>query len=157
MKTARVLLFGLGLAIAAVACAGGTSSNPGTAGTNGAAGTTPITCSSSNQTVCSGQCVDTSSDMNNCGSCGIPCAAGRTCQSGLCNGPPGLLECNGSCVASDAMHCGTCTMMCSGNQVCNNGSCTGNCGSQTPCGTGCCSATQQCTNGACVDITGMAG
>ena len=34
--------------------------------------------------LCSGTCIDTSSDPNNCGSCGNVCASGTGCQSGQC-------------------------------------------------------------------------
>src|SRR5580765_8260534 len=86
MKTARIWLVGLGLAIFAAACAGGQTSNPGTGGSGPGTGGTGIMCTAPLQP-CSGQCTDTSSDSNNCGSCGIPCGAGRTCQGGECKCP----------------------------------------------------------------------
>src|SRR5579863_5194435 len=47
------------------------------------------TCSSSgcsgSQTSCSGSCVDTSSDSNNCGSCGNGCSSGQSCLNGSCS------------------------------------------------------------------------
>ena len=38
-------------------------------------------------TECSGICVDTSIDVNNCGGCGVVCAAGEVCFSGMCEDP----------------------------------------------------------------------
>src|SRR5450755_901596 len=105
MNTTRVWLFGLGLAILAAACSSPqTSGNPGTGG-NGSAGTTGAggsTSCAAAQTVCGSQCVDTTSDSNNCGACGIPCSGGRICSNSQCQCQAGLLDCNGSCVASDA-------------------------------------------------------
>ena len=179
MNTTRVWLFGLGLAILAAACSSPqTSGNPGTGG-NGSAGTTGAggsTSCAAAQTVCGSQCVDTTSDSNNCGACGLPCNGGRICQNSQCQCQAGLLDCNGSCVASDATHCGGCSTVCQTNQVCSNSSCGSSCtGTQVLCGTACvdttasatncgscghaCGSNQQCTNGACVDngTTGVAG
>jgi len=39
----------------------------------------------SGQTNCNGNCVDTSSDSQNCGSCGNACAQGKSCVSGSCS------------------------------------------------------------------------
>jgi hypothetical protein len=39
----------------------------------------------SGQTNCNGNCVDTSSDSQNCGSCGNACAQGESCVSGSCS------------------------------------------------------------------------
>ena len=42
------------------------------------------------QTVCGSDCVDITSDPNNCGGCGIACNTGETCSNGQCSGsqPP---------------------------------------------------------------------
>src|SRR4051812_22286554 len=37
---------------------------------------------------CWDACVDPRTDGNNCGACGISCAAGRTCVDGLCGENP---------------------------------------------------------------------
>jgi hypothetical protein len=34
---------------------------------------------------CNGQCVDTASDQNACGSCGVKCATGQVCSQGACS------------------------------------------------------------------------
>ncbi|HEY7372556.1 MAG TPA: glycoside hydrolase family 30 beta sandwich domain-containing protein [Polyangia bacterium] len=165
MKTARAWLFGLGFAILStltVACgskAGGGSPGSGGSGPGAGGGGGTISCNAG-QDLCGGQCIDTTSDSDNCGGCGIPCLGGHTCQNRQCACPAGLLECSGSCVASDATHCGTCSNACTGNQVCAGGSCTSMCtGGTTPCGTACCGSNQTCTNNACVDMgtTGTAG
>ena len=156
MKTARASFFGLGLAILTAACSSPMTGGPGTGG-SGATGTagTSGSCLAS-QMLCAGQCSDVSSDNNNCGSCGIPCAAGKTCQSGMCKCQSGLLDCNGSCVPSDATNCGSCGNACGANQVCSGTSCSSSCTGATPtaCGTACCSTSQTCTNGACIDMGG---
>ena len=36
------------------------------------------------ETFCSGACVDTSSDANNCGTCGHQCQFGEVCFAGIC-------------------------------------------------------------------------
>jgi hypothetical protein len=38
----------------------------------------------SGQTSCSGSCINTLSDKNNCGSCGHACAAASYCSGGKC-------------------------------------------------------------------------
>jgi glucosylceramidase len=53
---------------------------------------------------CGRLCLDVTADPMNCGGCGIPCAAGQMCAAGVCQCPPGLSDCNGSCVA-DAAAC----------------------------------------------------
>ena len=68
----------------------------------------------SGQTNCSGLCTDTSSDSNNCGSCGNICSSGTSCVRGSCSGmtggnyPQTLHECE------NGVMCGTWTLH--GNQ-----------------------------------------
>jgi hypothetical protein len=57
--------------------------------------------------LCRGECIDTSSDDNNCGLCGIHCASPKSCGLGLCLCPLGQHDCYGTCVTNaDSMHCG---------------------------------------------------
>jgi hypothetical protein len=48
---------------------------------------------------CAGACVDASSDVKNCGRCGLPCSLGETCAAGQCvkssGGDPGSDGCEG--------------------------------------------------------------
>ncbi len=72
------------------------------------------------KTSCSGSCVDTTTDSNNCGGCGIVCnvAGGETCGGG---GTPGTCgcgsgtDCSTYCVATatDSNNCGGCGNVCS--------------------------------------------
>jgi Stigma-specific protein, Stig1 len=102
-------------------------------------------------TCCSGKCVNTNDDNNNCGSCDNGCPSGQIC-------------CSGNCVntQTDANNCGSCGNACTGGETCDGGVCS--CGGQTcgddyeccggacspagstPCGTGglCCASDQTC-------------
>jgi glucosylceramidase len=175
MKTARVWIIGLSLALLTVACSkaspGGTSGVAGTSGGSGAAGTTGSSCVGG-QTACGSECVNTATDPTNCGACGIPCSSGQSCQSGSCQCQSGML-CNGGCVSSDATHCGDCTTTCATGQVCSNNVCSTSCATgQTLCGTACvvtngtdtlncgacgktCVSGQACNAGTCGCATGQ--
>ncbi|HEY1956582.1 MAG TPA: kelch repeat-containing protein [Polyangiaceae bacterium] len=48
------------------------------------AGGGDVTTCNATQTLCGGQCVDTSNDVYDCGACGNTCAGGEACCSGLC-------------------------------------------------------------------------
>jgi hypothetical protein len=116
---------------------------------------------SAGQTQCPKGCVDESSDVNNCGSCGYTCPAGpngtaAACSSGqcaysctdpaqtLCNATSGQ---NGECVDLQTSNssCGQCDHPCYGsggaNASCQGGVCQMSC----PAGQGLCS-------GQCIDI-----
>jgi hypothetical protein len=75
---------------------------------------------------CSGACVDTKSDNDNCGMCGNACASmTEQCVQGLCC-KVGESVCNGACVnlQTDPMNCGMCGKQCSGNTPgCSMGMC----------------------------------
>ena len=71
----------------------------------------------SGKTLCSGNCVTTSSDNNNCGSCGHVCntANGETCSAGTCVCSNGALaDCSSYCVdeTTDTNNCGACGNVC---------------------------------------------
>jgi stigma-specific protein Stig1 len=57
------------------------------------------TCASG-QSSCAGACVDTSTDLANCGRCGGRCPTGGTCLRGMCGCPAGQTVCasSNSCV-----------------------------------------------------------
>lgn len=81
-------------------------------------------------TDCGGICVDTTTDRNNCGTCGMACAEFVNCWDSACGGtgappaeappaveepcPVNMLRCNGVCVYpySDSSHCGACNNVC---------------------------------------------
>ena len=103
-------------------------------------------CPAATPTQCGAQCVDTSSDVNNCGACATACMTtvshaqpachGSTCEFD-CNA--GYTDCGGACVdeQSDSSHCGGCDIACAGGEACTAGSCV------------CPSGTMDC-NGVCV-------
>jgi hypothetical protein len=148
-----LLVLALGAALVATACV---KAEPG--------GTGP-TCGSG-QTTCGQQCVNTATDVANCGACNHACSSGQTCQNGSCTCQSGML-CGGVCVNSDATHCGNCTTTCTSGMVCNNNACSSSCsGGTTMCGTACvvtngsdvlncggcnvmCAAGQVCNGGTC--------
>lgn len=119
----------------------------------------------SGQTRCGSTCIDTSSDANHCGACGMVCA-GRTnstvnCAMGRCTYTcrMGYGDCDrdatNGCEASldSAMNCGACGVVCSGaNPVCdsNMGRCVSGCGPLTRCGSSCVDLTTNAANcGSC--------
>jgi hypothetical protein len=127
----------------------------------------------SGDTLCSGECVNTSTDDNNCGSCGAKCPTGTTCRgsNGLCTCTTGqaCVEycCNSGgcaiCMAGQTCEGGQCVIPCPSGQYscfgafcCPNGTSCDMCVSgpacaigETPCGNACCSPGQSCVNGAC--------
>jgi len=102
-------------------------------------GTCMEDCAMSGRECCTGACVDTQGDENNCGGCGVECAAGQVC-------------CGGSCVGSDASHCGQgCDVCTAGSELCCSGGCVevGNAHCNA-CGVAC--TTGQCCDAGCVDL-----
>lgn len=89
-------------------------------------------------TVPTGYCVDPSSDVSNCGTCGNFCTGDvganiASCNAGVCNYTckDGFAQCGGDPAApcttdlmSDNNNCGACGYVCPGNLSCNNGLCT---------------------------------
>ncbi len=92
-------------------------------------------CLLSGLTGCFGTCIDTETDVNNCGGCGVVCGAGGGCFGGTCVAPPpsspcgpGLTTCGGECVsiARHAAHCGGCFNSCPLGGTCRRGVCCAN-------------------------------
>ncbi|MBN1772210.1 MAG: hypothetical protein JXB32_13160 [Deltaproteobacteria bacterium] len=83
------------------------------------------------RTLCGTECVDLTSDPENCGRCGLACAADLVCNEGgcasTCSGT--LTRCGGSCVdlATNPDHCGACDYGCPGaanaDGTCSRGVC----------------------------------
>lgn len=112
---------------------------------------------------CNGICEETQSDSNNCGACGVACAAGQTCSGGTCGSggacSSGQTSCSGACVnlQTDIANCGVCANAC----TCPPGqipgststpSCTaGVCQCSAPTG-GSCPQGQSICNNACANL-----
>lgn len=103
-----------------------------------------------NKTRCGTRCVDLRYDEGNCGACGVVCADGLSCRSGICtcsnygatcttgdtccskncvNGrcdcPTGRKRCGTRCVntGTDEANCGACGNVCPSFQICKGGAC----------------------------------
>lgn len=75
---------------------------------------------------CAGKCVDVSTDLNNCGGCGLVCGGGTTCTGGKCVCPPEKSSiCGMKCVDSktDVANCGACGKACAAGESCMAGAC----------------------------------
>jgi hypothetical protein len=73
--------------------------------------------------LCGDECVDLTSDYENCGSCANICTS-SVCLSGTCLDCSGMTVCGQQCVntASDPDNCGGCGVPCS-NGLCSNSQC----------------------------------
>lgn len=122
-----------------------------------------------NGTVCDGQCVDASSDVNNCGACGHYCSTDQTCNSGSCQcADPKLKACGHGCTdtATDPHNCGQCGAECgvgtcqAGSCVCPGVKCDGTCTDVATDAANCgqcghaCGNGFVCSNAACVAVCG---
>ncbi|HEY1554565.1 MAG TPA: hypothetical protein VGF94_06990 [Kofleriaceae bacterium] len=80
---------------------------------------------------CGDVCVDTNSDVENCGACGTTCEADQACSQGTCScaGTGGML-CSGTCVdtMTDTANCGGCGSACDSGAACTAGACAATCG-----------------------------
>ncbi len=102
---------------------------------------------STGQTLCSGVCIGTQTDPNNCGSCGTSCPSTFNCVAGACACADGFTSCDGVCsdLTSDSDHCGACDNPCGVNSVCVTG------GAGTQCQPVCPDTWTTCSN-VCVDL-----
>src|SRR6516225_8052096 len=76
---------------------------------------------------CSGQCVSTATDANNCGGCGRQCSGNYPiCAAGQCCPLNQPNACNGQCtnVTIDTNNCGQCGNFCENGFSCEGGGCT---------------------------------
>jgi hypothetical protein len=89
---------------------------------------------------CGNECVDKTTDPNNCGACNNKCASGAMCVASQCVCAPNAMVCNGQCVdtMTDPSNCNGCGNVCATGYMCQAGACT-------------CLKTS--CNGACVDTT----
>ena len=112
----------------------------------------PKPCCLSTETCCSGKCVNTTSDKNNCGACGQVCS-GDFCRDGLCWAcEPGFTQCGDKCIdtTSDRANCGACGKVCADRSICYNGACVKCSEGSTRCGNECTDLTWDANNcGAC--------
>ena len=81
-------------------------------------------------TLCSSVCTSTSTDNNNCGSCGNVCSGGEFCQAGACVCPLDQTFCNGACTLTNGFltnvnNCGSCGNVCPNGPVNSQSTCSG--------------------------------
>jgi hypothetical protein len=113
---------------------------------------------------CSGQCVNLSTDQDNCGECGNACSSSQFCIHGSCVyhygtgdcGPLAPMVCEGICVdpMHDSNNCGVCGYRCDPGETCCGGSCVDTVNDFQHCGE-CnhqCPYPDTCRHGYCVDI-----
>jgi hypothetical protein len=127
---------------------GGGSTGTGTATCvpNGGVGT-PVECCSHAANPVSGACCapacpgstlcDTSSDPNNCGTCGNICdARNMICVDGGCECGGSGRVCGGVCsdITTDPHNCGACGTVCPGSDTCCGGTCSAPSDAPTYCG-----------------------
>jgi hypothetical protein len=71
--------------------------------------------------------MQTSTDPNNCGGCGVKCTGTQACSAGQCSSSclPGLTICSNACVdlTSDNANCGMCGKTCASGTGCVNSQC----------------------------------
>jgi len=75
------------------------------------------------RTACGGQCVDTSTDPNNCGACGNVCTLPNACSGGVCSCTDDGTACANQVCGSAVNNCGK-TVSCG---VCNGRCCLDSC------------------------------
>ena len=74
---------------------------------------------------CFGDCLNLSTNHNNCGTCGAACTIVQNCVNGQCVCHSGLDQCSGVCVnlQTDSLNCGVCAKQCLSTQQCQGGQC----------------------------------
>lgn len=76
---------------------------------------------------CGDACVDPETDVDHCGGCNMPCAAGQVCSGGECTVAcgEGLTRCADACVDTsvDHEHCGSCSSPCAAEEACEDSTC----------------------------------
>jgi hypothetical protein len=90
-------------------------------------------------------CTNLTSDVRNCGGCGVTCKDSESCINGLCGCKATEKRCGGECTdaSTDATNCGTCGHTCP--QLCNKGRCA-TCAAVLGAGNVYCADTTQCIN-----------
>ena len=77
-------------------------------------------------------CVDTTTDIRNCGACANACPFGQFCVRGSCQTMcgAGFTNCSNVCrdLANDRENCGACGTVCPAGQLCSMGACLVSCG-----------------------------
>jgi hypothetical protein len=119
-----------------------------------------FTCSnvtSGSDAVCNGQCIDTQTDPNNCGSCGVQCGPNSACTQSECVCDVGFDDCNETpgCETdiSSEPNCGGCGVTCFDDNECTADLCSAqacsneNLPAATPCTGGECDGQGNCVGG----------
>ena len=77
------------------------------------------------QTACNEACYTLTTDINNCGDCGVVCGTNERCVDGTCICKQGFTDCNGNCVSTmtDDNNCGSCGTVCPEGTSCSEGFC----------------------------------
>jgi hypothetical protein len=97
---------------------------------------------------CGPECIDPTSDRNNCGACGNVCPAGGSCNDGVCACPGSApFNCGGTCrdcceSCGECLRCAEDGNSCVPNPVRDSMSCGG--GGSSCCAGTCCAASQTC-------------
>ncbi len=107
---------------------GGAPIGTGGVGATSTTGGASSTCQAPLQ-LCGVACVDTTSDVTNCGNCGVACPAPQVCSASVCTSScaPGLTQCGQDCadLMTSVVSCGVCGQSCAPGQSCVSGSCEG--------------------------------
>jgi parallel beta-helix repeat protein len=112
-----------------VASTGGAGGSTGGTNSGATGGASPMPTCQAPLEQCGTDCVDTSSDVANCGTCGLLCQGTQVCSDGVCTTvcAAGLTQCGQDCVdlMTSLVSCGSCGTSCAQGQTCENGTCVG--------------------------------